>query len=478
LYLYNSFDFSASLCPAAEQVKPDNYYFNGELDSEYSSFSALRIAAELELVEAGATLVSQPCLATPTAGLGEQSPGSSSAAAGADSATQTLRSPWQGAGLLAAGQEHTRSAPISLLDQLFNSISAPATKMCLREPYTAEQATNPNNCSVAPLLPHYGQQPSLLVPGGGQGIPGGGGEASSADKWNSAERAPIAGQPYPNPNSDNDLNSGKVPGLKGGSQPSPLRLEAKQEENLTSPYIFKFHINKLSEAIKEEIEKSGKIDPYNPYKLVNASLKAGNIDEKEFKILNNLLENNKFDEFNFKRIGWNYLKDFNKIVILDNKIYVTEVYAKYLMTSDQITEAQNNSIFYAPKIKYSFPAGYCSSSGSYSPLGDSAVATAAAEGVAQPLQTGQGYSSAVVKEVENTAPIPDKYRNVADPASSSGSESGTAALLLRSQAQAAVKEKYLFYSTVTDLLNSDSREKIDIRNKTIVPFDKTSHAQQ
>jgi hypothetical protein len=52
-----------------------------------------------------------------------------------------------------------------------------------------------------------------------------------------------------------------------GSEASTV--EAEQVEPLTSPYVFKSHINKLSEAINEEIEKSGKIDPYNPYKLVN-----------------------------------------------------------------------------------------------------------------------------------------------------------------------------------------------------------------
>lgn len=249
-----------------------------------------------------------------------------------------------------------------------------------------------------------------------------GGATNPNNCLDSAERAPNPNpNPNHNPNPENGLNSGNLPDLNGGSNSLPF--EAKQVENLTSPYIFKSHINKLSEAIKEEIEKSGKNDPYNPYKLVNALLKAGNIDEKEFKILNNLLENNKFDEFNFKRCasgGWNYLKDFNKIVILDNKIYVTEAYAKYLMTPDQITEAQNNSIYYAPKIKYSFP---------------------------------------VVKEVEDTVQAPDKYSIIAGPACS-------------------VKEKYLFYSSITDLLNSDSREKIDIRNKTIVSFDKTTYAQQ
>jgi hypothetical protein len=388
LYFYNSFDFLASVWQCQQPPgcgARENDFFNGDLDSDSLPFRCSGTAGTAGTATEG--VLAMPGLATE----GERG-----------AAPVTLFRPLGALALPltqspgAAGLEPAEAAfSDTKLDPLFNSISAPEPKMFLREPLLrcAGGATNPNNY------------------------------------LDSAERAPNPNpNSNPNPNPDNGLNSGNFPDLNvGGPSANSLPIEAKQVEILTSPYIFKYHIHKLSEAIKEEIEKSGKKDPYNPYKLVSAWLKAGNIDEKEFKILNNLLENNKFDEFNFKRIGWNYLKDFNKIVILDNKIYVTEVYAKYLMTPDQITEAQNNSIFYAPKIKYSFP---------------------------------------VVKEVEKT--VQASVKNITIASASSAAKGQTC----------SVEEKYLFYSSITDLLNSDSREKIDIRNKTIVPFDKMAYAQQ
>lgn len=218
----------------------------------------------------------------------------------------------------------------------------------------------------------------------------------------------------------------------------------ENKDYYTKPTIdtFKNQIKILTEAIEIEKNKSVNSDLQSPSKLIDTALKAEKINENEFNTLAKYLEKNNVKGFNENMPKFlNYLKTFNEILFLDGKIYLTEDYAKYMMTPSELLEAQKNPIFVNPDIKYPLPVE---------------TDVAKKPTTFKLFFNFNGKNNCSKIKFELTIPTegePDLKDN-------------------------SLKTKYLFYSSLSDFIRNDLSEKMEIKNKEIVPFDKTKYAHQ
>jgi hypothetical protein len=104
--------------------------------------------------------------------------------------------------------------------------------------------------------------------------------------------------------------------------------------NLFSPDDFYAKIEKLMEAIRNELERSGSQGPNDPYDFLSVILGSSRVSDEEYNNLLNLLKDNDVKEFYNKIPKFlKYAEDLSNVYILNDNIYISDYYAKYLLIS-------------------------------------------------------------------------------------------------------------------------------------------------
>jgi hypothetical protein len=104
--------------------------------------------------------------------------------------------------------------------------------------------------------------------------------------------------------------------------------------NLFSPDDFNAKIGKLMDAIRNELERSGGHGPNNPDEFLSIILASSRVSDEEYNNLLNLLKDNDLKEFYNKIPKFlKYAEDLSNVYILNDNIYISENYAKYLLMS-------------------------------------------------------------------------------------------------------------------------------------------------
>jgi hypothetical protein len=210
-------------------------------------------------------------------------------------------------------------------------------------------------------------------------------------------------------------------------------LHEHEPLNLISPDNLNSKIEKLMEAIRIQLERSGGKGPNNPDDFMNWILASSRVSDEESDKLLKLLKDNDLKGFynNIPRFE-KYAEDMSNFYILNDNVYLSEVYADYLSMS---TQDKSNFIF-IPHPDSLRPGAEPS---------DSNPVTGVAEGL-------RPFAGEAREGLDKAEPI-----------------KGAAGRL--------EGEKFYFFISISDLFNSDlKKDEIDIKNKKIIPMDKIKYS--
>jgi len=216
-------------------------------------------------------------------------------------------------------------------------------------------------------------------------------------------------------------------------------LHEDEPFNLISPDNLNSKIEKLMEAIRIQLERSGGKGPNNPDDFMNWILASSRVSDEESDKLLKLLKDNDLKGFynNIPRFE-KYAEDMSNFYILNDNVYLSEVYADYLSMS---TQEKSNFILIShpdsvrPGAEHSEPNPETGVWMGYQPLASDSPTDAV-------RQEKMGASEPRI--------------------GAAGGQEG---------------KIFYFFISISDLFNSDlKKDEINIKNKKIVPMDKIKYS--